>query len=253
MRYFIISFLLLFSFSSIAFGQIVNVLASAEDRENGFWGEFSLPIEWQTGNTNLTKIGFELDSVWLHQNRLVLLLIDENYGSRENERYLSKGFEHLRYRQTLSELLAVESFVQHGFNEFQRIKMRALLGAGMRFTLSQWETGNLVYGTAYMFEYEIVDSGDSEDAGDHLRSSRWSNYLQFAHTIKENLTFSETVFFQPVITNPDDFRLLNQTAFRVASEGIFMELSLQLTYDTRVPEDVYSTQTILKSSLGYAF
>ncbi|WP_233595303.1 MULTISPECIES: DUF481 domain-containing protein [Corallococcus] len=53
----------------------------------------------------------------------------------------------MRFRRRFTERVSGEAFVQHEYNEFRRLQLRALLGAGPRFVLFNEEATGLTFGT----------------------------------------------------------------------------------------------------------
>jgi len=244
--------LMLLLFVSTSNGQIVNVLDRAAKIPEGFSGSLSTSLQWRTGNPDLLQFGMGGDIGYQRGTSLLMLMAKGDQGEKEGERYLAKYFGHIRYRHTLSDLLATEVFVQAAHDEFRRMSIRALVGAGLRFSLVQWETGTVVYGTAYMPEYEkIKDAAEDED--EETTSHRWSNYLQLNLNPTSNLSFGGTVFAQPVIDDFDDARVSGDLYLKISAGALFLANTFHLEYNTRVPQDVEKTQTVLKSSIGISF
>ncbi|HIE64586.1 MAG: DUF481 domain-containing protein [Nitrospira sp.] len=239
---------------SFATGQIVNILDEVDDLPEGYSGAVSLPLQWRTGNPDLFQVSGEVDVGFRKRDRLILFIARGEYGEKEGEKFLSGHFEHLRFRKKKTDRFSWELFLQNSHDEFQRLSIRALAGIGVRLTLARWDEGRFTFGTGYMAEYEEL-TGSPESSQNDLTtfSNRWSNYIQLNLNLQENLLFSETVFIQPVIEQPDDLRILNDTSLKISAGAFFIRNSFLLTIDTRAPEGVERLQTTLKSRLGFDF
>src|SRR5690349_12735916 len=128
--------------SARAEAQIVNVqsLVGAETPE-GFSGALDAGVDWRTGNTELLIFSGAATLRYRSDPHLLVAIARGAYGETgegEDEELIAKNhFEHLRYRYKLTDLVTPEAFVQHEFDEFRRIQLRALGGLGVRLTVVQ--------------------------------------------------------------------------------------------------------------------
>jgi hypothetical protein len=203
--------------------QIVNVLDKIKLNDAGFGGEVALSLGLQSGNTNLVTAKAALGVGYRYDEHLVFAIVRGEFGTKESiDRlswrsfdkdlvYVSKIFEHLRYRYLVFEpdlaLLAehpdwpwwleLEGYAQHEADRFRDLATRVVVGAGPRVTVEPVAGLGLrvAFGTAYMFEHESYAKALYRTANTH----RWSNYIQANYTLDKTFAFTETSIFQPRI------------------------------------------------------
>jgi len=173
------------------------------------------------------------------------------YGKSNGERIMSRTLEHLRYRELHTQRLATEAFLQHEYDAFRRLQARALLGAGPRVRLFTSERLRLTSGLALMLEHERLANDAQVDAGQRTTDLRLSTYVLGSITLMENVTLVETLYAQPRVDSPADFRLLNETSL-VVKANAYVSLGVGLTaiYDSRPPATIPRSDTQLRMTLG---
>jgi hypothetical protein len=240
-------------YAGSAAGQIVNVQALFDEKTAplGPSAAVELSADWRTGSTNLFSIRGALLGQWRTEKDIWLGVIRGEYSFAEGERIVSRVMEHLRYRRQLSDMLAVEAFAQHEYDEFRRLQFRALLGAGPRVTLWSTDTAGLTFGAALMLEHERLRRDGEPDAGSRYTDPRLSSYLLGRVELMENIHLVETLYAQPRVTKPDDIRLLNETLFTVTpNDRVTVGLGFTLIYDSAPPATVPELDTQLRTTVG---
>ncbi|HSP80113.1 MAG TPA: DUF481 domain-containing protein [Myxococcaceae bacterium] len=238
-----------------AAAQIVNAQALFDDETgDGLSGGVEVSADWRTGSNNLLVTrGLVLGQ--LRQGKHTLLGVARGeYGLAQEETIASRLMEHVRYRYRFVPWLAGETFAQHEFDAFRRLQLRALVGAGPRFTLWKGEAGGLILGVAAMVEYERLRSDDAPDAGNRFFDLRLSSYVLGRVKLMENVSLMETFYVQPKVTRPSDVRLLNETllAFDV-NKLLTLTTGFIVTYDATPPATVSHFDTQLRTALGVKF
>jgi hypothetical protein len=242
--------------SSESAAQIVNVQALFDDATAplGASGGAELSLDWRTGSTNLLVARALLMGQWRTEKHTVLGVVRGEYGFARDELIVSKFLEHLRYRYRFTEWLSGETFVQHELDAFRRLRLRALVGAGPRFTLWSSESARLTMGVAAMLEHEQLRNDGEPDAGTRATDVRMSSYVLARVKVMENISFVETLYAQPLLTRPSDIRLLNETLLLVeANKRVTFSTGLVITYDTAPPATVSKLDTQLRTALGVRF
>lgn len=238
--------------SSAASAQIVNVQAKfAEKPDAGLHGVLSLALDWRTGNTNYLAFKAGLAGSFSTENHALLGVAQGEFGVAKD---LSKAFEHLRYRYLASSWLVPEAFLQHEFDQFRLIQLRALGGAGARFNLENTDTLGLSIGLAVMVDYEVIQDQDP------TVSPRLSSYVVGRVELMENISLAQTVYFQPRLDRPSGLKVLSQSQLSVsANDHLSISVSVVVAYDTAPPEDtngdplVEALDTQVKTALAIKF
>lgn len=257
MRALFVTFLFAAAFwSGTGFAQIVNVHNRFLDSsEEGLHGALEASVDWRTGsNDYLTlKAGGGLKGAW---GRNVLLgLVEGETGQVEGTRTLNRTLEHVRHRYHFSDVVASEAFLQHEFNEFRRLQLRVLLGAGPRFQVVRGERGGLAVGVALMLERErLRDDAEASDAQRLVTEYRASSYLLGNVRVMEGFSIVQTVFLQPRLSSPSDFRAMSDTSLVAqANERLSMTVGFVAFYEASPPVGVEKLDTQLRSAIGWRF
>jgi len=240
--------------------QIVNVQSLlGQDLPEGFSGNLDAGADWRTGNTELLLVQGAATLRYKHEDHLVFAIVRSAYsrvGSGDDaQQIIGNTFEHLRYRWKLSPRFTAEAFAQHEYDQFRRLQLRALVGAGPRVTLLQNPKAGLVFGVAYMLEQEQLSEKDgTTDGGSRYTASRMSTYLLFTSALNDVVTFVDTVYWQPRLGDPSDFRLLDETQLQVKlSEHFTFKTAFVLAHDASPPQTVEKTDTALQTGVSVRF
>lgn len=230
--------------------QIVNVQAKFSDApQPGLSGVAEASADWRTGNTEVLVLKAGLTGVYYHAPHLLLAMAKAEYGTTGDTPFLSRTFEHVRYRVEALEWVAGEVFVQHEYDAFRRLQLRALLGVGVRLQILDEKEAGLALGIAVMVEHEEITDG-----GPPATDPRASTYALGRLRLAERVVLTETLYYQPKLTGFTDLRLLNQSALVVeATKSFSISFGLNLSWDTAPPEGVEPLDTQLKTALAFRF
>ena len=241
-----------FLFIQTGYSQITNIQPFLRTKgEEGFKITLKTAPEFKSGNTDVAKVEGGFAGRYVRGNHLFLLLLEGAYAEALSEAYMRKTFEHLRYRYKLSDLVGLELFSQHEYDEFRRIDLRALGGAGPRFTFLSSKIFEMAFGTAYMLEFNRNSVGAFSDSGEESTVHRWSSYLHFDLDITKKISFFSTTYIQPRFDQFSDFRFLNDNSlnFKIAKHFTFFIKGF-FSYDSRPPQSVESLDVTLQGGFG---
>jgi Protein of unknown function, DUF481 len=182
---------------------------------------------------------------------MLLLLTDARFLRAGGKDFNNAGFVHLRYNRKLADPLSVEVFTQAQFNRLLYVKLRALVGAGLRYRVLKSASGkNRAYiGAAYLYEQnQFTDA--TEDRNWH----RLSGYFSFTLRPWQGVTLVSTTYFQPKITYWENHRFA--TEWRLDTPlgkklSFFTDFSLQT--DKALPIDAPATNYAWQNGLTYRF
>lgn len=245
-------FVLALCFPTMGAAQIVNVLQQGRVAEDGWAGRLSLSATWKAGNTEVIDTSVGLGASYRAASHLVFVVARGRRGLQGDKTFIAQTFEHLRYRYTLTDLISVESFVQHEFDEFRRINLRLLGGLGGRLSLHFGDNFSAALGLAYMLERELYRDVGRVGGPDGQTNQRGSSYLNLRWTPSKNMIFNNTVFVQPRLDNFRDVRLMNEASVTVKGLSWFgLRLAFRLDYDSRPPAEVETLDTSLETTLVF--
>jgi uncharacterized protein DUF481 len=234
--------------TGVAQAQIVNVqdaLAKAPDQDD-IGGQVELKVNWRAGNNPLLDVGGAGNILMRRGHVLALVLARGEYGTSRGLTLTKKSFEHVRTRIELDCRWRWEAFVQHEYDQFRRLSLRALVGTGPAFQIVETKPVVVLAGAAYLFEYERLDNRPGTiDAGDRTTAHRASLYVTGRENLGSGVAIVETVYAQPRLDQPGDLRVLGQLSVQSKlSSRIALKDSLVVAYDRTPPAGIkrYDTQ-----------
>ena len=134
-----------------------------------------------------------------------------------------------------------------------RLKLRALLGTGLRFQLYQADKQQVYFGLSYMYEYNEIEI--VSEIVSFFYDHRMNTYLSASiQPFSDNFMISNTTYYQPVLTSFSDVRLSSQTSltFKISSRLLFSTI-FSITSDTRVPENIPATYYSVRNGIRWDF
>lgn len=240
-------------FSGTLFAQIVNI----EDKRlaldtSGIAGRIDVSGNLTRNSREVLNLSSGLRLDWQREHSHWLLLGNYSLVRANSDRFLNRGFGHLRYGRQLRKRWYWESFGQLQYNEQLRIKLRALLGTGPRFQIAEAESWTLAAGTLYMYEYNEWNDGETL-----RRDHRLSTYLSLKYKQDNNWSFSSTSYYQPLLTKFGESRLSTVNTFQLQiRQGLSLTSIFSLTYDGLLAantENVPATTYQWRNGLRFSF
>ena len=234
---------------------IVNVQSIlATEAGDGLSGSFTGSMDWRTGNTELLLLSAAPVARFRAGDHLLVGVVRGEFGTSGDNRIIATTFEHLRYRYTISERLLGEVFAQHTYDQFKRLRLRALVGAGPKVDLVSRDDLRLSLGVAYMFEYQELRDDGAVDAGDTEVAHRASSYLTGSYELDDRVQLVATVYAQPRLTDPGDVRFLQESQVVVQlTTTLSLKTSFIMAYDSTPPAEIKQLDTALKTAISYEF
>jgi Protein of unknown function, DUF481 len=231
-------------------GQIVNMESQRYRTDTIGWagsigGSFAL--------TNYGQKVFDVDAnahvQYKSKRSLYLFLGGYGFLKGDQQSYVDYGFLHLRYNYKLTKFLRLEAFTQLQQNTITKVEFRYLIGAGPRFKLVESPKIRMYLGSLPMYEVE-KETGVSG----HITNWRCSNYLSFTFTPNKQTELTTTTYYQPVMFDAGDYRLLNQSTCKIkASKKIAVVINYNYQFDASpaagVTKETYTLGTGLQVDL----
>ncbi|MCH2234196.1 MAG: DUF481 domain-containing protein [Crocinitomicaceae bacterium] len=244
--------LLLLFLTTLSFGQIVNIENKRlSDQKDGFIGSADLNLNFVMNTRQLFQIGDKVKLGYKKKKHFAFLITDHALVKSDDNSFVNRGYEHLRYNYTLKDSgrVTLEVFQQGQFNKIQRIDLRLLLGSGFRFKILDHKNYQMNLGTSVMGEYErLSDTGISTT--DILNST----YFSFDGQFTESFGMNTIVYFQPKLTDIGTYRIANETSLRFKlSDHFTFKLVYYLAHDSRNIEGVRKTNYTLKNTFSFRF
>ena len=242
-----------------AHAKITNVQALAgKPVEDGLSGRLDVAGNIRAGNVQLALATVGATLFHRAGDHVVLFSGKGAYGLKgtpgtwSDEPFRERLFEHLRYRMTLTEAWSVEGFVQHEYDRWRRLKLRALTGAGGRFDHKAGDRGHIAIGLAYMVQWEqLLDAKPIDLQGVYIEH-RLSSYITGSLKLGDRAAVTLTCYAQPNIMKLEDIRGLFESSLNFSlTDRLGLRLTGWWAWDTAPPSTVRGYD--ISSTVGFAF
>ena len=265
----------LLSIPTLAFGQVNTEKLRKASRDSGFGGNLTLSGALRKGNTDNFRLtaGFRVQYETLeprtsttaeaHTRDLIFLVGNMVFADKATdfarERFINRGFAHLRWSRWWTRRVASEVFAQVQYNEFIRLLSRTLGGVGARVTVLESKVADANVGTGYMFEREALDipaDRRPETESVTCQFHRWTTYVAFSiKLIEDRLALLNTLYVQPRFDDFSDYRLFSDGSLSISANDVLsLSLGLVVRYDSRPPlSDVAPLDLTVKNTLKVSF
>lgn len=208
----------------------------------------------KTGNTDINRFKITGQGMWRKGEFENLASIEREFGSSNNVRDTNKTTSHLRTNWLFRNPVSYEAFGQLEDDQFRRFRMRALLGAGLRYKLADEEKFKAFGGTGAFWSRETLDyAPNTTDAGT-LDVNRANLYLSFNWLVMPEIELNGIVYYQPSIVAFADTRVFGtgQAVLHV-NQLISVSFNYMLSYDTEPPELVKGADQTYSTALNFKF
>lgn len=228
-----------------------------EKVQPGVHGFFEGSLLWQRGNTDLLQAGLGARLEYNYKIHNPFLQGTYALGQKFNEKFLHNGFLHARWPAMWHKRVGSELFTQLQFDEFKRLNLRTLIGAGVRIAAVLHKNITLYVGTGYMFEYEKLDLEQTDPPDPHpavTKSHRWTSYLSLHFQVSTWVDITNITYAQPRFDRMDDIRVLEDLSLTLTIyKNLKLVLSFLLDYDSDPPQAVEKLDTKLITKLRFEF
>ncbi len=224
-------------------------------QQDGWSGNVSVSVSGDSGNTDKTGASTDVQLYWRRAHITRLIAASYSYGENSRARDTNKGFIHLRHITQQTPGMALEVFTQATRNEFSRLSLRTLLGAGTRLTLHEKNTTDSAYlglGAFYLSETLEKRAGLSDDGT--KKFWRANLYLALRYRFNDYTRIASTTYYQPALDNGDDYRILEEGNLKVKlSDTLALKLTIEITHDSEPPQSIENTDISYKTGIEYQF
>jgi len=256
---------MIFKFASVLFFSLFIVNSASAivnldnlhlgEKESGFNGDVSLGVSGESGHSERFQAKSAANAQWNLQNLQYYLSFNYAYGESAGIEDQNKGFLHARRIKNISDRLAWEVFSQVEHNKFARLNFRGLLGGGTRYgPVNKNKKHTTFLGAGGFFSREdLTNSSVTTDNGvDDIW--RANIYLLERISFENDVSLFETLYFQPSLSAPDDFRVLNILGVKTKlSKQFSLSFSLEVTHDSEPPQGVVKTDSNYFTNIEYSF
>jgi len=250
-NYKVLALLVLFSFLFIVSkAQIVNIeSARMQSDTTGWMGNASASFALTKNTQKVFSADADAHVQYKSKRSLWLLLGSYDFLKASGSSLIDNTFLHFRYNYKLNPIIRWEAFTQIQKNVITGISSRFLIGTGPRFKVLSNKLIRLYAASLLMYERE------DETVSDIIQNNaRSSSYVSFTITPNKQVEIISTSFFQPMLNNWNDYRLLNQVSIRVkAAKKLALAVKWNYLNDSRPVAGVPSVNYSLSTGINYEF
>ena len=249
-------FVSIISYSGVASAivNIENMRVKSSEQTEGVDKKLAFDISGKNGNTQKIKAGLGGRVQWYEENATRFMVVNYEYGESADVKDTNKTFVHLRSIQYQSNTLSWETFTQFEENEFTRLKSRMLLGGGARMNVMQSDDQAIDLGIGLFRSREKLDFAPLTTDTGVTHNNRMNLYMVFKSTLTSHSRVSSTLYYQPDMSEPSDYRLFEQFALQLDITGNFsFNLSVDITHDSQPAQLIKGTDTTYNTGFEYNF
>ncbi len=232
--------------------QIVNVENLRHEVDSLGWsGHVRLDGQIEKNNNGrILNFSNQLRLQYKRNKSLWFLIHDMSFKEINATEIINNSTQHLRYSLELSPRISYEAFLQSQSDKVSDIKLRALVGTGLRGSVYTSKKYKFFLGTTIMFEYEnSVD--EIENVHNDLRSS---TYFSFKIKPNEHISLVSSNYFQPLFNKISDYRILSETALMLTIvKNLKFITTVYYIYDSFPVTNVAKEQYKLTNGVVYSF
>jgi len=252
--YLLLTFNLFYLNPAVAIVNIENMRVDSAEKTQGFDSKLALDINGDNGNTQKIKAGVGARAQWYSESGTRFFVINYEYGESSDIKDTDKTFLHFRNIWYRSKGLAWEAFTQFESNEFTRLKLRALVGGGIRWKILQNHTQAAYLGAGLFRSKEELDPALLVTDEGITYNNRINTYMVYKYAITDHSRISNTLYYQPDINETSDYRLLEQFGLQLdITERLSFKLSLDMSHDSQPPQQIKQTDTSYNMGFEYNF
>jgi hypothetical protein len=230
--------------------QVINIESYRIRTDTAGWaGSGDVSVYLAKYNDAVVSFLTNLQLQYKQGKSLFLFLTDVQSVQADEERFVSSGFQHVRYNYKIKDKFTWEAFLQAQYNAPLSIDWRFLAGTGPRFKLYGTDKFRLYIATLYMYELE-----QNTGVENPVNANRLSSYISFTLATNENYSLTSTTYYQPNLVDFDDYRLSTAMSFKAYfGKYGYMKLNYSLLDDKAPAAGVPETTYNLSGGLGIEF
>lgn len=248
------TFLLLLFFRLLApaaSAQIVNIeSARMQSDTTGWLGNAGASMALTKNANEVFSAGMDAHLQYKTNKSLYLILGSYGFLKGNGEKLINNTFFHLRYNYKVTPVLRWEVFTQLQQNLISGIKYRFLFGTGPRLKILSTPHIRVYAATLLMYEEE---KGNTKPTILHT-DLRNSSYISFTIIPNKQVELISTTFFQPLLNQFKDFRILNQASLRVkAAKKLGIRINWNYLNDQYPAPGIPTVNYTLSTGIDYDF
>jgi len=154
------------------------------------------------------------------------------------------------YNRKLNKIIRAEAITIFSDNQVTNIKFRWQGGGGLRFKIADLSWLKIYAAALYLYEYEQSALADVPSRNEN----RLSPYITFTFIPVKNLQLVSTTYYQPLINDFTDYRILNVEQLKIdVTKKFAFTIDFSYLYDEFPQPDVPNKILTLSMGVKYKF
>jgi putative salt-induced outer membrane protein YdiY len=223
----------------------------------GITGALSLGLNGATGNTEKMQTNVDAHLKWNKPGFSNIIMVNYQYGKTNEVRDTNKAFLHFRHIHDIQDSnFDWELFSQVERDEFTRLSLRSLIGAGLRMPviIDEKPTSKHYFGIGAFYSRESLNEVNNI-IDDGIRNiTRGNFYVLTKMQLTDTTRVYNTLYYQPNLETISDFRLLEVATLKVKmNHSLDLKLGLQITHDSEPVQTIKETDLTYWTGIEYSF
>ena len=231
---------------------VVSIEPIEPNEKSGLSGEVDLAFKESSGNTQRKDYSTGAKLQYDYVNHLNYIIGNYLYAESNNEKIEDKSFVHYRHINRINDALVWELYAQSEKSEFINLKLRELIGVGIRLRFFKSDTVKFYFGLGAYDSKEIYEI--SQDIKEIENAGRANSYISYKQKIADKFEATATFYHQPVLDNSNDYYLVaNGNAKIFLTQQLAMKISAGIKEDSKPFEGNKKSDRYYILGLGYKF
>lgn len=222
---------------------------------SGFILNSEFNMKFDKGNVDFQELSIETLAQYKFSRRSSLMtIISGDVGWEGGQRFSNAMLMHLRYTQSVTEMLQLEFFSQVDYDKSRLLTGRFIAGAGTRIRLWDAEEQGLWLGNSLFYENEKYDVPADAEHPENATDGRFSTYLSFIKNFKNYIKLNNVFYYQPRISDWKDYKIVGEAGLNMElTEHVSIVISLVYRFDNKPPDSIKKQDISLENGLAINF
>ena len=214
---------------------------------------FAFSYNGTKGNSNTDQFDISPNVVLLREKNSYKLLGGYSLLSESRNKILNTGFVHIRHNFKFNERVKTFEFYQIQFNEILLLTKREVFGAGLRFSLFNYDSLKFDFGAGIMREEEVLNK--TFLLTDELSETKYYRITcvnTLSWIISKIVKIHNVLYYQPYLKDFNDYRLLDDFNLIVSVNKHFdLITSLTMRYDSKPPGTLNYMDNVISIGINF--
>jgi putative salt-induced outer membrane protein YdiY len=224
------------------------------DLSPGFHNTAQFDFGMVSGNSEFLRLKTSVRTDYVSQKYYSFGVIQYQRGTKSLQKFINKGFIHVRSIRRLTDRFSGELFVQKEFDDFISLKDRNLIGLGLRSSFFKPDATDrkvrLFMGNGAMWENEKLNT----EPVSQTKIMRSTNYLSIQIRMNNLVNLNFVGYYQVNLQRYQDYRVLVESSlgFNLTKSFTF-QTNFNLRFDNEPPGAIKKCDFELTNGVKFSF